>query len=128
MFFGHTDIFICYKYYIMRPHRPHMFQSMPGHYHNIKLEFTEWLYELYHIKINKISVFGCTGIFKCYKNYIMRAHRPNKLQSMPGHCENIRSGWLHKLFPMKINEISDSWAYWHFQVLQKLHNAPESAT
>ena len=30
---------------------------MPGYYDNIMYEFTEWLYKLYHLKINKISVF-----------------------------------------------------------------------
>ena len=34
-----------------------MLQSMPRHYENIKPEFIEWLYKLYHLKINKISVF-----------------------------------------------------------------------
>ena len=34
-----------------------MFQSMPGHYPNIKPEFIEWLYKLYNLKIDKISVF-----------------------------------------------------------------------
>ena len=40
-FLGRTDIFKCYENYIMRPHRPHMLQSMPGHYQNIITGFTE---------------------------------------------------------------------------------------
>ena len=34
-------------------------------------------------------IFGRSDIFKCYKNYIMCQHWPNKLQSMPVHCENV---------------------------------------
>ena len=39
-FSGRTDIFKCYKNYIMSQHRPHKLQRMPGHRVDVMPEFT----------------------------------------------------------------------------------------